>query len=260
MHAMKQTMDKDTWCPNHQNVVGVIGGMGPGATVKLFQYVVELQKATSDEDHVPLLIYNNPQIPNNNKAVLQTGPSSVPAMGYTARALERAGATHLAIPCNTAHCFLSELAEWTNLPILDMIDLTIRSVFDMQVSRIGLLATDGTVKIGLYQKVIKKISKEFNTRPIGMIVPNAKGQCEVDDCILRIKSGDVGADVQRRLLIEAQSLTSRGADIIITGCTELPLVLSDELLSFCVKFVDPMRILALEIIRITGKICEMNQR
>jgi len=88
MHAMKPTMDRDTWCPN-QNVVGVIGGMGPGATVKLFQYVFELQKATSDEDHVPLLIYNNPQIPNNNKAVLQTGPSSVPAMGYTARALER---------------------------------------------------------------------------------------------------------------------------------------------------------------------------
>ena len=129
----------------------------------------------------------------------------------------------------------------------------------MQVSRIGLLATDGTVKIGLYQKVIEQISKELNTRPIGMIVPNAKGQCEVDDCILRIKSGDVGADVQRRLLIEARSLTSRGADIIVTGCTELPLVLSDELLSFCVKFVDPMRILALEIIRIAGKKCEMNQ-
>jgi aspartate racemase len=172
-------------------------------------------------------------------------------MGYTARALERAGATHLAIPCNTAHCFLSELAKWTNLPILDMIELTIRSVIDQQVSQIGLLATDGTVKIELFQQMMERISKELNTRPIEMIVPNAKGQCVVDDCIKRIKAGDVGAEVEHRLLIEAQSLADLGADIIITGCTELPLVLSDELVSSSIKFVDPMRILALEIIRLT---------
>jgi aspartate racemase len=67
-------MDKNAWCPNHQNVVGVIGGIGSGATVKLFQYVVDLKGATIDSDHIPLLIYNNPQIPNNNQAVLRTGP------------------------------------------------------------------------------------------------------------------------------------------------------------------------------------------
>eukprot|EP00984_Skeletonema_dohrnii_P033522 scaffold30384_cov72-Skeletonema_dohrnii-CCMP3373.AAC.2 len=250
---MKPAMEnKNEWCPNHQNIVGVIGGIGSSATVKLFQYVVDLKGATNDSDHIPLLIYNNPQIPNNTEAVLQTGPSSVPAMGYTARALERAGATHLAIACSTAYCFLSELAEWTNLPILDMVELTIRSVIDQQVSRIGLLSTDGTIKIELFQQMMERISKERNTRPIEMIVPNSKGQVIVDDCVKRIKAGDVGVEVERRLLLEAKLLSNRGADIIIVGCTELPLVLSDELVSYSIKLVDPMRVLAMEIIRLTA--------
>ena len=99
--------------------------------------------------------------------------------------------------------------------------------------------------------MIEKISKEMNTQSIEVLVPDEQGQSNVADCILRIKAGDVGEDVQRKLLSEAQSLVTKGADVIITGCTEIPSVLSNELVPDFVEFVDPMRILALEIIRIT---------
>lgn len=154
------------WKPYHSVLVGVIGGVGPAASARLYQNIVELKPASRDSDHVPVLIYNNPQIPNNNEAVTGKGPSSVPAMVYTAKMLEKAGATHIAIPCNTAHVFVDQVqCEVEPLQVLNMLDLAasnIRTILSKSSSkplhRVGLIGTIGTIQSEVYQKAFEKIA------------------------------------------------------------------------------------------------------
>lgn len=198
-----ETMD-EIW--SHQVLVGVIGGIGPSASVRLYQYVVDLQhNCSTDEEHAPLLLFNNPQIPNNNRALLGTGSASWPVMVHSANALERAGATHLAIACSTAHGFLSELRPRTSLQILDMIELTAQSILSLandhapkakgsdprQPFSVGLMATDGTIQSGLYTNAITRVvESSLGVGSISVLLPTASGQEVVQDCIIRIKAGE----------------------------------------------------------------------
>lgn len=141
--ANDSTPDSSTpptgWTPPRTVLVGVIGGLGPAATIRLYQLVVaklqqrhhDTNSICCDADHIPLLIYNNPQIPNNNAAVTGTGPPSLPALVYTAQALARAGATHIAMPCNTAHVFadvLQQQLQQQQLEFIHMVKLTAQRV------------------------------------------------------------------------------------------------------------------------------------
>lgn len=168
------------WIPNHNVLIGIIGGIGPAASVQLYQNVVNLRGSScasscrTDADHIPLIIYNNPQIPNNNAAVMGTGPPSLPALVYTAQALGRAGATHIAIPCNTAHVFAAELQRQIQpLSLIDMIKLTVQTVAKILrerskeqavavVYKVGLMGTDGTRQSKVYDTAFQEDVGKFN--------------------------------------------------------------------------------------------------
>ena len=178
------SVSSPSWKPRHKVLVGVIGGIGPAASAHLYQTIVQLRTAVTDDDHIPLLIYNNPQIPNNNAAARGLGPSSVPAMVYTARALQRAGATHVVLPCNTAHVFADALQQelrrleageeddgHASLQFIHMLELTASRVMEAlrrrdsldenynrqeQCYRVGLMGTIGTVQSKIYHKVLEK--------------------------------------------------------------------------------------------------------
>ncbi|MBP6015024.1 MAG: amino acid racemase [Alphaproteobacteria bacterium] len=196
--------------------VGVLGGMGPAATLDFFARVLALTDAKTDQDHLRLIIDNNPQVPNRNDAIVGTGPSPAPTLVAMAQGLERAGAELLVMPCNAAHAFLADVKRATRLPVVSIIDVTVEAT--RANHRVGLLAADGCINAGLYQNAFGKLGVET-------IVPSAQTRERFMATLYRIKQGDTGHEVRTAMRSVATDLISQGAEIIVAGCTEVPLVL-----------------------------------
>jgi len=220
-----------------EKVIGILGGMGPEATVDLFYRIIRATPAQKDQDHPRTIIYSNSKVPDRTAAILGDGPSPVPEMLKAARALEVAGADFIIIPCNTAYHFIDELRDGVGIPILHMIEVSAQRVQEElpTVKRTGLIATTGTVKSGIYHR-------SFSNTGVEIITPNEKFQREAMKAIYeRIKSGDLkgGGEIIRDV---ADNLLENGAQIVLCGCTEVSLVLKDG--DIPVPVVDPLQILA----------------
>lgn len=198
--------------------VGVLGGMGPAATLDFFARVLALTEAKNDQDHIRLIIDNNPQVPNRNNAIAGTGPSPAPTLVAMAQGLERAGAELLVMPCNAAHAFLPDVKRATSLPVISIIDVTVETTRAHHPRRVGLLAADGCINAGLYQNAFGKLGVET-------LVPGAQTRERFMATLYRIKQGDTSADVRSAMRSVATDLIGQGADAVIAGCTEVPLVL-----------------------------------
>lgn len=226
------------WQPKYDTLIGVIGGIGPEASAKLYQYVIELRQTDRDDGHIPLLIFNNPQIPNNNEAATGAGPPSLPAMIYTAQALQRAGTTHIVIPCNTAHIYVEELQRAIHpLPIINMLKVAANAAYNLlktklpnqSLYRVGLMGTIGTTRSKVYQRAFyetagasiedaKRFFLNFLDTHIELLCPSASGQERIQDCIGKIKAGGSKSDqVFQVLLQEAESLIDQGVQLIVIG-------------------------------------------
>ena len=219
-------------------LAGIAGGMGPLATIELMRLVMEETPATCDQEHIPLLVYSNPQIPDRTKAILGEGPSPVKALVESAQLLEKAGATFLAFPCNTAHYFLPEVEVRVSVPIIDMIEETAIEVEKAGVAKIGILATDGTIKTGIYQKALKR-------RGIEAEIPDEKRQLAVMEAIYGVKAGYDLKDAER-ILEPVLIYMSERVDAVIAGCTELPMLLRGPAHGLVV--IDTLRVLARRIV------------
>jgi len=204
--------------------IGIIGGMGPAATVDLFAKLVAATPAEADQDHLRILIDNNPRVPNRNDAIAGRGPSPGPHLAAGARGLEQAGADFLIIACNTAHAFKPEIEAAISIPLLSMIDATVDAAIDSGAQRVGVLAADGCRRAGLYQHA-------FEARGVDAVFLADEAQQDFMKLIFRVKAGDIGDDVQRRMQQLALSLNARGAQAVIAACTEVPLVLSSDTLA-----------------------------
>jgi len=218
-----------------EQTVGILGGMGPSATVELLRRIIKVTPAECDQDHLRVVIDSNPKIPDRTSAILGQGESPVPLLITAAKNLERAGADFIAIPCNTAHYWLHELREIVSIPIIDMIGQTAARVVVHVTSlhTIGVLATAGTLSTGLYQGA-------FARKGLQVLVPAAEEEETVMRAIHAIKAGD--HTVRGEVIEVAEHLIASGAEGIIPGCTELSLVISPDSLS--VPVFDPLTILA----------------
>ncbi len=201
-----------------KRIIGIIGGMGPGATADLFREINALTPVKKDQDHIRVLIYSNPKIPDRTRFILGKGEDPLPAMLDTARTLERAGAGLLMMPCNAAHHFLPRLQARIKVPILNMIRETcVRICLDApDIASVGLLAATGTVRGRVYHE-------EFHQAGIEVLTPDAKSQRRVHRAIFEVKAGKHGRGTQRTLESVGVKLAKRGAGIVILGCTEIPL-------------------------------------
>lgn len=220
-----------------ERIIGILGGMGPEATADLFYRIIRATPVEKDQDHVRTIIYSNSKVPDRTPAVLGEGENPVPEMLMAARKLEGAGADFLIVPCNTAHYFIEELRRGVGIPILHMIELTAdeaRKAYPA-MSKAGLIATDGTVRSGLYEE-------SFGKTGIEIVTPTPETQSRVMRAIYgHIKTGDL--ETGRRLSLEAaEALIGQGAEMIVCGCTEISLVLKDGDIS--VPVVDPLQVLA----------------
>lgn len=206
---------------NGELVVGVIGGLGPEATLDFFGKVLVHSKAKTDQDHIHLIIEINPKTPNRNDAIAGRGISPGPALAAMAAALDRAGADFIVMACNTAHAFENSIRAATPKPFISLIDEVVDEVRGSypDAKRVGLLAAQGCLDAGIYHAAFAKQGVE-------VLNLAEKSQARFMDLLYRIKSGERGANIRRTMQELGEELIAAGAEILIAGCTEVPLVLA----------------------------------
>ena len=196
--------------------LGVLGGMGPQATNTFYQFVIDRTDAQTDQEHVNALILSDSEMPDRTSAILSGGEAREGVyrrLLADARLLEGAGCTCIAVPCNTSHFFLDRVQGEIGIPILHMIRETARLLAVQGLKRPGILATDGTIQTGLYQK-------EFSAAGIEAVVPSTQAQELVMSLIYDdVKAGRDG-DPQKFAAIH-EDLLAQGCDCGVLACTEL---------------------------------------
>jgi aspartate racemase len=225
-------------------IVGIIGGMGPEATVDLQQRVIRATPAVDDSDHIRMIVDNNPQIPSRIKALIEgTGESPVPCLQEMARKLAAYGADFLAIPCNTAHTYFEEIQSAVQIPVLNMIGLTVKKVLaeNPGLQRVGVLASRAVITNDLY-------SEPFRQSGIQTLYPAEETQRQLMEAIKTVKTGHYGSKEQGALRQAAAELIAAGAEVLIIACTELSLL--TQALSPVVPLADTAQVLAEGIVRL----------
>lgn len=224
--------------------IGIIGGMGPLATVHLFERIVLRTKAQKDQDHIRVLIDSNTNIPDRTKAIIGDGEDPVKELVNSAKILEKSGADFLIMPCNTAHYFINEIKKSVNIPFLNMPEETVKYTYDKygKDTVVGIMATDGTIKSKIYENYYSKLG-------IKTLLP-VKTQERIMEFIYDvIKKGNYNAGTD--LLFEcANELKELGATTFLLGCTELSS--AQYLYKFEGNFINPMEVLTERSILFAG--------
>ncbi len=204
-----------------RRVVGVIGGLGPAATLDFFARVLAATPAERDQDHLRLIIDDNPWVPDRNAAIAGTGPSAGPALAETARGLERAGAEFLVMPCNAAHAFQADIEAATSLPFVSLIEETVREASRVApgARRIAILGARGTLRAGLYDRAFAAVG-------VDTLAPEGERLDRLMDIIGRVKRADTGEETRAAMRAFAQEMIALGCDAICAACTEVPIILS----------------------------------
>ncbi|MDQ4044667.1 MAG: amino acid racemase, partial [Chloroflexota bacterium] len=186
--------------------------------------IIEITPAATDQEHIPVIIYADPRVPDRTEALLHGGEDPVPWLVRGARMLVEMGADFIVIPCNTAHAFLDDVAPAVEKPFLSMIDAAADEIRDTypDASAVGLLATSGTIAAGIYQQALED-------RGLEVIVPGDDVQRRCVMAAIREVKGGRGNGNATRLFVEAaEHLTSRGADVLLEACTEIPIALQQR--------------------------------
>jgi len=228
-------------------LVGVIGGVGPLATAYFLGKVVRLTVAERDQDHVDMIVFDHASIPDRTAFIVGASPEDPgPVMADDARRLAAFGADFLVVPCNTAHNFTDQVVAAVDIPVVSIIDETVREA-EARVaglSAVGLLATTGTAASGVYQRALE-------ARGIRCLLPDDADQAVVMSVIYdQVKAGLRGdVDAIRGV---ADRLVGAGAQAVLLGCTELSVVAEDEGLLADPLYVDSLDVLARATIERAG--------
>ncbi len=217
--------------------VGVIGGLGPAATLDFHARLLQFTEAASDQDHLRLIIDSNPHVPDRNRALAGTGESPGPHLAATAAGLERAGADVIVMACNAAHAWQDEIEAAISVPFLSIIDAVVQEALQHAPQRVGLLAADATIAADLY-------GRAFARHGVLAVHPD---QARFMQLLYRIKSGDTGAEVQAGMRALADSLAE--IDVLIAACTEVPIVLKD----YHLPYIDSSAALARAVLKFAGQ-------
>jgi len=213
-------------------VVGILGGMGPEATVDLFSNIVAESNAKNDHDHLRIIIDNNPKMPSRQDAILNGGENPGPAMAETAKNIEDAGADFIIIGANTAHYFYDYVKNAVDIPVLHIIDETVLETIKIvdKVKKVGVLATAGAMKTKMYEN-------SFNKFGIEVVEIPEEIQELIDNSIFSFKYDGLTNKNEEMMLKAVKFLIDNKAEVLIMGCTEIPLVLRNKKLP--VKLINP---------------------
>lgn len=221
------------------STIGILGGMGPEATNHLAALITMLTEAQNDQEHVPVITFNNPAIPSRVDAILNGAKSPLPELIRTARVLEHAGANFIIMPCNTAHYYVDEIASAINVPILNMVSLTASAVFALGLTHVGLLATDATIETAIYHRRLQE-------NGVRVLTPDAAQQRIVMASIFGAQGIKAGSKepALTNLTNIAKTLCKNGAQTILAGCTEISVVFHGDDNDLTFELMDPMIVAA----------------
>jgi aspartate racemase len=218
-----------------KQTLGIIGGVGPLATMFIGEMIVRRTKATKDQEHLHTIIDNDTNIPDRTAFILDnTKENPVPVIVADAKKLASVGADMIAIPCNTAHTFYDDIVDGSPVPVLHMIRETAKRAYDLGAERVGILATTGTLTSRMYQDALE----EFGITPV---VPDDTMKEKVMSIIYDyVKAGkDVSKEDWQPI---EEAMLALNCDRIVLGCTELSIVNRDLKLSD--KYIDSLIVLA----------------
>jgi len=204
-------------------IVGILGGMGPLATADFMEQLIKLTPAQIDQEHIPTIVHNVPQIPNRIASILHGGESPLPFFINAIENMQKCGVEVVVIPCNTAHYWYDDLNSQTSVDMIHIADAVSSQIVAKNKpkgTKVGILATNATVKCKIYQKKLHKNGYEC-------LIPDEEFQKHSDDAINLIKAGEL--QISKGLLERAtEHLLEAGAEIVVLGCTELPIVLDND--------------------------------
>ncbi len=225
-----------------ERVVGIIGGMGPEATVDLMQRIIRLTPALDDIDHIRCVVDNNPKVPSRIKAIVEgTGIDPAPAIIDMARRLEAWGADFLVMPCNTAHHYYNQVNNGVDVPVLHLVKLVVNHICGTcpEVRNIGILASPAVIMTNLYQEICEDYG-------LGVIYPESGDQDDLFNIIREVKAGKTDGELRDDFQQICDRLVEQGAELVVVACTELGVIAED----LTTANVDAAEILAREIVDI----------
>jgi aspartate racemase len=204
-------------------VIGVLGGMGPEATLDFYAKLIAATPASTDQDHLHVIFDADPSVPDRSAAIAGTGPSPGPQLVAMARRLEAAGADVLVMTCNSAHAFQDEITAAVSIPFVSIVDESVTQALAEApgARRVGVLATTGTRDARLYVNA-------FGRHGVETLEPESASHESLMRLIYRIKAGDKSREVRDAMRVLAEALVAAGAQAVVAGCTEVPLVLGQD--------------------------------
>ena len=227
-----------------EKIVGIIGGMGPEATVDLMARIIKVTPAVDDVDHIRMIVDNNPKVPSRIKALIDgNGESPIPYLQEMARRLESWGVDFLAMPCNTAHHYHLDIQKAVTIKVLNMIDLTVESVTEQypDLKRAGLLASTAVIRLKLFER-------PFTAKKVIIQTPADRYQMGIMHAIKKIKTSNYGGEVVEAIQLAADDLVEKGAEVLLVACTEISII--SKKIASTVRILDSAQILAESIVRV----------
>ncbi len=229
---------------SEKKLLGIIGGLGPAAGVYLCEMLVLHTKAKRDQDHIDFLLSSRASIPDRTAFIVgRSAEDPLPALITEVKRLTAAGAEVIAIPCNTSHCFYDIIANQTDAEIIHMPRETARFCRHLGLRRVGVLATEGTVRAGIYRTALESEGIEY------MTCSEAEQKFISDTIYERVKQGR--APDHEGFLEIARGLVEKGCEAILLGCTELSCI-GRDIIDSDVRFIDPLDVLAAYSITLCG--------
>ncbi len=223
--------------------LGVIGGLGPMATVYFLQLITQMSDARTDQEHMEIILHSKPRIPDRTRFIIgESTENPMPRMVEVGEGLVRQGAEILAIPCITAHYFQRELEAQIGIPVLNAIEETALYLQEAGISRAGILATDGTIESNLFRRALEE-------RQISCITPSGRGQKHVMHLIYENVKAGLPVEMDRFRKV-SEELREEGAQVILLACTELSLIKRDY--SLGEGYLDVLDVLARKAVGACG--------
>lgn len=218
--------------------LGIIGGMGSVAAAYFFKRLIELTPAEIDQDYIETFVHNNTSVPDRTAGILDGKPSPLPELKRSVAILNRMGANYILLACMTSHYFVEELQKDSEAVIIDGIEETARQCSESGFRRVGVMGSTGTVKLGLFKQRLAEVGIE------AVQLSDADQLRYFTEPIYAdwgIKAGHIAGKPTDRLVKGAQILIDAGAEAVVAGCSELPLVYGPD--TFSVPLVDAIDVL-----------------
>jgi aspartate racemase len=228
-----------------EKIVGIIGGMGPDATVDILKRIIRLTPAKDDIDHIHCIVDNNSKVPSRIKALIDGGSEPPgPHLAIMGQKLEQWGADFLIIPCNTAHYYYQDIKDAVSIPVIHLIDVVVSKFVQShpQLKKVGIAASTAVLLTDLYKK-------RFHAHGIEVLYPDDLYQQKLLDVIKRVKAGETVDAVTETISTIFNHITEKGAEVIIIACTELSVVCGE--MPF--RMIDAAEVLAQETVDVVKR-------